>query len=161
MLTIGQYARPESLDEAYALCQKKNNVGAGRHALAQDAAPACIGTAIDLCDLGLDHDRGGPRTAYRIGAMVSLRALEQHAGPRRADRHGAMAARGTATSWACSSATAPPLGGSLFGPVRLLGRADAASLALDARVHAAPRGRNAARGLSPARPRCRAPRATS
>ena len=78
MLTIGQYIRPESLDEAYALCQKKNNVVLGGM-LWLKMQHRNIGTAIDLCDLGLDRIEED-ENEYRIGAMVSLRALEQHAG---------------------------------------------------------------------------------
>ena len=47
-----------------------------------------VGTAIDLCDLGLDRIEE-TETEYRIGAMVPLRALEQHAGLS-ALTHGAM-----------------------------------------------------------------------
>lgn len=78
MLTIGQYVRPESLDEAYTLCQKKNNVVLGGM-LWLKMQHRSIGTAIDLCDLGLDQIEE-TENEYRIGAMVSLRALEQHAG---------------------------------------------------------------------------------
>ena len=53
MLTIGQYVRPASLDEAYALCQKKNNVVLGGM-LWLKMQRRTVGTAIDLCDLGLD-----------------------------------------------------------------------------------------------------------
>lgn len=60
MLTIGQYVRPESLDEAYTLCQKKNNVVLGGM-LWLKMQHRSIGTAIDLCDLGLDQI-GRPRT---------------------------------------------------------------------------------------------------
>lgn len=38
-----------------------------------------IGTAIDLCDLGLDEIEE-TEEEFRIGAMVSLRQLEKHAG---------------------------------------------------------------------------------
>ena len=54
MLTIGQYVRPESLDEAYTLCQKKNNVVLGGM-LWLKMQHRNVGTAIDLCDLGLDQ----------------------------------------------------------------------------------------------------------
>ncbi|MDO5142271.1 MAG: FAD binding domain-containing protein [Eubacteriales bacterium] len=78
MLTIGRYSRPESLDEAYALCQKKNNVVLGGM-LWLKMQHRRVGTAIDLSGLGLDQIE---QTAdgWRIGAMVSLRALETHAG---------------------------------------------------------------------------------
>lgn len=78
MLTIGEYSRPQSLDEAYALCQKKNNVVLGGM-LWLKMQHRRVGTAIDLCDLGLDRIEE-TADAYRIGAMVPLRALETHAG---------------------------------------------------------------------------------
>lgn len=78
MLTIGQYVRPQSLDEAYTLCQKKNNVVLGGM-LWLKMQHRNVGTAVDLCDLGLDKI-GETETEYRIGAMVPLRALETHEG---------------------------------------------------------------------------------
>lgn len=78
MLSINQYVRPQSLDEAYALCQKKNNVVLGGM-LWLKMQSRTVGTAIDLGGLGLDTIEE-TETAYRIGAMVSLRALEKHAG---------------------------------------------------------------------------------
>ena len=87
VLSINQYVRAQSLDEAYTLCQKKNNVVIGGMLwLKIQKRPA--GTAIDLCDLGLDRIEED-ENEYRIGAMVSLRALEQHAGLA-ALTHGAM-----------------------------------------------------------------------
>ena len=78
MLKIRQYIRPESLEEAYALAQKRNNVvlgGMGWLSLQSRN----IGTAIDLCGLGLDTIEE-TETEYRIGAMVTLRELERHEG---------------------------------------------------------------------------------
>ncbi len=70
--------RPQSLDEAWELNQKKRNrVVAGMMWLKM-GNHAC-GTAIDLCDLGLDgieEDEG----EFRIGAMVTLRQMETHPG---------------------------------------------------------------------------------
>ena len=87
MLTIGQYSRPESLDEAYALCQKKSNVVLGGM-LWLKMQRRRVGTVIDLGALGLDQIEE-TETAYRIGAMVPLRALEKHEGLA-ALTHGAM-----------------------------------------------------------------------
>ena len=78
MLTIKRYVRAQSLDEAYALCQKRANVVLGGM-LWLKTQNRTVDTAIDLCGLGLDTIEETP-DAYRIGAMVSLRALEQHAG---------------------------------------------------------------------------------
>ena len=129
MLTIGQYVRPESLDEAYTLCQKKNNVVLGGM-LWLKMQHRSIGTAIDLCDLGLDQIEE-TENEYRIGAMVSLRALEQHAGLA-ALTHGAMeeAVRHIVGGQFRNCAT---VGGSLFGR---FGFSDVLTLflALDARV---------------------------
>ena len=78
MLTIRQYVRAESLEEAYTLCQKRNNVVLGGMAWLK-MQNRMVGTAIDLCGLGLDTIEE-TEEEYRIGAMVSLRTLEQHEG---------------------------------------------------------------------------------
>lgn len=78
MLSFKQYVRAQSLEEAYTLCQKKNNVVLGGM-LWLKMQNRTVGCAIDLCDLGLDTIEE-TESEYRIGAMVSLRALEQHAG---------------------------------------------------------------------------------
>lgn len=78
MLTFNQYVRAQSLEEAYTLYQKKSNVVIGGM-LWLKMQRRNIGTAIDLCDLGLDQVEETPEE-YRIGAMVSLRTLETHAG---------------------------------------------------------------------------------
>ena len=74
MLYYNQYVRAESLDEAYTLYQKKNNfILAGM--LWQQMRNRTMGTAIDLCALGLDQV-DETETEFRIGAYVSLRELE-------------------------------------------------------------------------------------
>lgn len=78
MLSFNQYVRAQSLEEAYELCQKKNNVVLGGM-LWLKMQNGKKGTAIDLCDLGLDQIEETP-DEYRIGAMVSLRTLEMHPG---------------------------------------------------------------------------------
>ena len=88
MLSFNQYVRAQSLEEAYALCQKKSNVVLGGM-LWLKMQNGNKGTAIDLCDLGLDQIEETPEE-YRIGAMVSLRTLETHAGLNELTR-GAMA----------------------------------------------------------------------
>ena len=87
MLTIREYKKAESLEEAYALNQKKSNrVIGGMIWLKMETIN--VGTAIDLSGLGLDTieetDAG-----FSIGAMVTLRQLEQHPGLA-AYTHGAM-----------------------------------------------------------------------
>ncbi len=78
MLKITNYVRAQSLEEAYTLCQKRNNVILGGM-LWLKMQTRNVGTAIDLCDLGLDTIEE-TEDSYRIGAMVSLRQLETHAG---------------------------------------------------------------------------------
>ena len=78
MLKINQYVKAQSLEEAYTLYQKKSSVVLGGM-LWLKMQNRTVGTAIDLCGLGLDTVEE-TEEAYRIGAMVSLRALETHAG---------------------------------------------------------------------------------
>lgn len=78
MIEIVNYVKPKSLKEAYELNQKKGNAVIGGM-LWLKMQKKRVETAIDLSDLGLDtieEVQGG----YRIGAMVSLRQLEQHEG---------------------------------------------------------------------------------
>lgn len=78
MLTIQNYVRAGSLEEAYALCQKKNNVVLGGM-LWLKMQRNRVDTAIDLSGLGLDQiEETG--SDYRLGAMVTLRQLELHPG---------------------------------------------------------------------------------
>ena len=78
MLTIQNYVRAGSLEEAYALCQKKNNVVLGGM-LWLKMQRNRVNTAIDLSGLGLDQiEETG--SEYRLGAMVTLRQLELHPG---------------------------------------------------------------------------------
>ncbi len=111
MLKFQNYIRPQSLEEAYTLAQKKSNVILGGM-LWLKMQDRTFNTAIDLCDLGLDKIEE-TEDSFVIGAMASLRALEVHAGLN-AMTQGAMAEslkhivgvqfRNTAT-----------IGGSLFG----------------------------------------------
>ena len=78
MLTIKQYVKASSLEEAYELNQKKSNVVLGGM-LWLKMQRKNVGTAIDLSGLGLDTIVEDEKE-YRIGATVTLRQLEQHAG---------------------------------------------------------------------------------
>ena len=74
MMTIREYKRAESLEEAWQLNQKRpNRVLGGMIWLKMENIN--VGTAIDLSGLGLDTieetDEG-----FSIGAMVTLRQLE-------------------------------------------------------------------------------------
>ena len=68
MLTIQNYVRAESLEEAYALCQKKNNVVLGGM-LWLKMQRNRVDTAIDLSGLGLDQIEETD-SEYRLGAMA-------------------------------------------------------------------------------------------
>lgn len=78
MLKIREYVKAGSLAEAYELNQKKGNVVLGGM-LWLKLQDKNVGTAIDLSGLGLDQIEE-TEEEYRIGAMVTLRQLEQHAG---------------------------------------------------------------------------------
>ena len=78
MLTIQNYVRVKSLDEAYELNQNKRNRILGGM-LWLKMSSITVPTAIDLSDLGLNTIEES-EDAFSIGAMVSLRQLEKHAG---------------------------------------------------------------------------------
>ena len=78
MMTIRDYKRAESLEEAWQLNQKKpNRVLGGMIWLKMETIN--VGTAIDLSGLGLDTIEE-TEDAFSIGAMVTLRQLEEHPG---------------------------------------------------------------------------------
>ncbi|MDO4475244.1 MAG: FAD binding domain-containing protein [Lachnospiraceae bacterium] len=76
MQNIRNYVRPQSLEEAYTLNQKRSSRIIGGM-LWLKMGNGNIQTAIDLCDLGLDTIEETDEQ-FTIGAMVSLRTLEQH-----------------------------------------------------------------------------------
>lgn len=78
MLTIRQYVRAESLEQAYELAQKRNNMVLGGMAWTK-MYTRNISTAIDLGGLGLDTIEETDE-AFLIGAMTPLRVMEQHQG---------------------------------------------------------------------------------
>ena len=78
MMTIQNYVRAGSLEEAYALNQdRRNRILGGMLWLKMTSLT--VPTAIDLCQLGLDAIEEGPEE-FSIGAMATLRQLEQHPG---------------------------------------------------------------------------------
>ena len=78
MITIQKYVRAQSLEEAWQLNQAKRNRIVGGM-LWLRLGRGGVGTAIDLTDLGLDKiEETGE--AFSIGAMTTLRQLEQHQG---------------------------------------------------------------------------------
>ena len=78
MMTIRNYVRAQSLEEAYTLNQKRSSRIIGGMVWLK-MMKTNVGTAIDLCDLGLNTIEETP-DAFSIGAMVSLRDLELHEG---------------------------------------------------------------------------------
>ena len=78
MLTIQEYVKAESLEQAYELNQKKTNRIIGGM-LWMKMSPLNIKTAIDLSGLGLDQIEE-TQEEFRIGCMVSLRQLDTHPG---------------------------------------------------------------------------------
>lgn len=78
MITIQNYVRAQSLEEAWELNQKKRNRIVGGM-LWMKMGRGSVQTAIDLCDLGLDTIEE-TEEQFSIGAMVSLRRIEQHPG---------------------------------------------------------------------------------
>ncbi len=78
MITIREYKRAGSLEEAWTLNQKRNNMVLGGMIWTKISSRS-VNTAIDLSGLGLDAieetDEG-----FSIGAMVTLRQLETHPG---------------------------------------------------------------------------------
>lgn len=78
MMTIQNYVRAQSLQQAYDLCQnRRNRIVAGMLWLRQTGGS--VNTAVDLCDLGLDTIEETD-DAFVIGAMTPLRKLELHPG---------------------------------------------------------------------------------
>ena len=78
MISIQNYARPQSLEEAYALNQNKRSRVLGGM-LWLKMSSITVPTAIDLGGLGLDTiEESGD--AFSIGAMATLRQLELHPG---------------------------------------------------------------------------------
>ena len=70
MFYYNQYVRAQSLDEAYELYQKKPNFVLGGM-LWLKMKNKTLGTAIDLCDLGLDQI-DEDENEFRIGAACLL-----------------------------------------------------------------------------------------
>ena len=78
MFTIRNYVVAESLEQAYELNQKKNNVVLGGTCWLK-MGNRYIQTAIDLSNLGLDTIEEDSEF-FKIGCMCTLRQLETHEG---------------------------------------------------------------------------------
>lgn len=76
MITFQEYVKASSLEEAYTLNQAgKNKIIGGMLWLRMGSSD--YNTVIDISDLGLDQIEEDEEQ-FRIGAMVTLRALETH-----------------------------------------------------------------------------------
>lgn len=78
MMTIQNYVRAQSLEEAWALNQNKRNRIIGGM-LWLRLGKSSVNTAIDLCDLGLNVIEENDEQ-FSIGTMATLRDLELHEG---------------------------------------------------------------------------------
>ena len=78
MITIQNYVRAQSLEEAWQLNQNKRSRILGGM-LWLRLGSGTVNTAIDLCDLGVDTIEE-TQEQFSIGAMVTLRDLELHPG---------------------------------------------------------------------------------
>lgn len=78
MMNIQKYVRAQSLEEAYQLNQNRRSRILGGM-LWLKLGKTNVTTAIDLCDLHLDTIEETD-DAFSIGAMVTLRQIEQHPG---------------------------------------------------------------------------------
>ena len=144
MLTIKNYARPETVDEALSLLRaKKSNVALGGM-LWLKLQDKNVDTAVDLSGLGLDAIEETPE-GWRIGAMVTLRQLETHKGL--AAFTGGALAESVEHIVGVQLRNLATIGGSVFGrfgfsdPLTLL-------LALDAKVELAEAGRMSLRDFA-------------
>ena len=78
MITIQKYVRAKTLEEAWQLNQDKRSRVLGGM-LWLRLGKNTVGTAIDLCDLGLNTIEE-TEDAFSIGAMATLRDIEMHEG---------------------------------------------------------------------------------
>lgn len=111
MITIQNYVQAESLEQAWQLNQKRNaRVLGGMLWLKMGSNP--VGTAIDLCKLGLDTIEEDEHQ-FSIGAMVTLRQLEKHPGLNAYT--GGMAARALEPIVGVQFRNMATVGGSIWG----------------------------------------------
>jgi CO/xanthine dehydrogenase FAD-binding subunit len=135
LIEIENYVRAESLQQAYELNQKKSSAVLGGMMWLK-LQQRKIQTAIDLSGLGLDCIEETPEE-YRIGAMVTLRQLEQHPGLQDLT-HGALA-ESVRSIVGVQFRNLATIGGSLFGR---FGFSDVLTffMAIDAKVELYQRG---------------------
>ncbi|MCI8437362.1 MAG: hypothetical protein HFF59_02740 [Lawsonibacter sp.] len=111
MITIQHYIRAQSLEQAYELNQKRRNRILGGM-LWLKMTSLTVPTAIDLSGLGLDAIQESPEE-FSIGAMATLRQLEQHSGLNQYT-HGA-AAQAVQSIVGVQFRNMATVGGSIFG----------------------------------------------
>ena len=78
MFSVNQYVKAKSLKEAYELNQARNSRVMGGM-MWMRLTNARVQTIIDLSGLGLDEIEETDHV-FKIGAMCTLRTLEQHEG---------------------------------------------------------------------------------
>ena len=102
-MIIQEYARPSSVEEAYALLSRSSDNAVIGGLTAIKLVGRDIGVAIDLSDLGFDYikEDGG---SLRIGATSSLRSVEL-SGPLRSRLLGHARGRPSPASAECSCGT--------------------------------------------------------
>lgn len=111
MINIQKYVQAESLEEAYQLNQKRSARILGGM-LWLKMSDNTVGTAVDLCRLGLDTIEE-TEEAFSIGAMTSLRQMELHQGLNRYTR--GMAARSLGDIVGVQFRNMATVGGSVWG----------------------------------------------
>lgn len=111
MLTIRNYVRAKSLEEAYELNQTKTNRILGGMMWLR-MMHVNVGTVIDLCDLGLNTIEESAEE-FTLGAMVTLRQLEMSQSLN-AYTHGAVA-KAVRDIVGVQFRNSSTLGGSIFG----------------------------------------------
>ena len=112
MMTIQNYVRPQTLEQAYELLSKNRRNRAVAGMLWLRLTGGSIQTAVDLCDLGLDTMEETD-DAFVIGAMTPLRKLELD--PGFAAYTGGAAARALGDIVGVQFRNLATVGGSVFG----------------------------------------------
>lgn len=111
MLTINNYVKAKSLEEAYEMNQARNARVMGGM-LWMRLGNAKIQTMIDLSDLGLDQIEETEHV-FRVGAMCTLRQLELHGGLR--DMYGDSIAQAVRPIVGVQFRNQATVGGSIYG----------------------------------------------
>lgn len=111
MITVKNYVKPETLEEAYELNQKRANRVIGGMMWVR-MGRGNVNTAIDLSGLGLDKITE-TATEFRIGCMCTLRQIETHQGL--AEEFGSIFKECTRHIVGVQFRNGATVGGSIFG----------------------------------------------